>query len=70
MNVIEFNKEEQSRVKGVLEKALAENFESVILIGIKDGHYRVMGSGNNDRLKVIGFLEVAKMETWDVNNYE
>lgn len=70
MNVIEFNKEEQGRVKGTLEKALAENFESVILIGIKDGNYRVMGSGSNDRLKVIGFLEAAKMETWDVNNYE
>lgn len=70
MNVIEFNKEEQARVKSILEKALAENFESVILIGIKNNDYRIMGSGNNDRLKVIGFLEAAKMETWGVVNHD
>ena len=70
MNVIEFNKEEQARVKSILEKALAENFESVILIGIKDNNYRIMGSGNNDRLKVIGFLEAAKMETWETVNHD
>jgi hypothetical protein len=70
MNVIEFNKEEQSRVKSTLEKAINEEFESVILIGIKDGHYRVMGSGNKDRLKMIGFLEAAKMETWSANDYD
>ena len=68
MKVVELYKEEQSRVKGVLEKALAEDFDSVILFGIKDGHYRVMGSGNDDRLKVIGFLEAAKMETWSTND--
>ena len=69
MNVIEFNKEEQGRVKDTLEKAIAEEFESVILIGVKDNSYRIMGSGNKDRLKMIGFLEAAKMETWDPNNY-
>lgn len=69
MNVIEFNKEEQGRVKALLEKALAEEFESIILFGVKDNVYRVMGSGNKDRLKMIGFLEAAKMETWDLNNY-
>lgn len=65
MKVVHIN-EEKKEVKGKLEEAIAEDFDSVILFGIKDGVYRVMGTGNMDRVRVIGFLEAAKIEMWAV----
>ena len=57
-------KDEKKAVKDVLEKAIAENFESIMLFGIKDGRYRIMSTSMSDRLRVIGFLEAAKTEVW------
>ena len=57
-------KDEKKAVKEVLEKAIAQNFEFVMLFGIKDKQYRVMSTSMNDRLRVIGFLEAAKVEVW------
>ena len=57
-------KDEKKAVKEVLEKAIVQNFEFVMLFGIKDGEYRVMSTSMNDRLRVIGFLEAAKVEVW------
>ena len=57
-------KDEKNAVKEMLEKAIAEDFESIMLFGIKDGQYRVMGTSMHDRLRVIGFLEAAKTEAW------
>ena len=57
-------KDEKKAVREVLEKAIAQNFEFVILFGIKDGQYRIMSTSMNDRLKTIGFLEAAKVEVW------
>ncbi len=57
-------KEEKNVVKELLEKAIAEEFESIMLFGIKDGQYRAMGTSMHDRMKVIGFLEAAKVEAW------
>ena len=57
-------KNEKKAVREVLEKAIAENFESIMLFGIKDGRYRIMSTSMNDRLRVIGFLEAAKTEVW------
>lgn len=57
-------KDEKKAVKDVLEKAIAENFESIMLFGIKDGRYRIMSTSMSDRLRVIGFLEAAKSEVW------
>jgi hypothetical protein len=56
--------DEKTEVKKVLEKAIKENLESVMLFGIKEGRYRVMGTSMHDRLRVIGFLEAAKVEVW------
>ena len=63
-------KDEKKAVKEVLEKAIVAEFEFVMLFGIKDGEYRVMSTSMNDRLKVIGFLEAAKVEVWqgDIND--
>ena len=63
-------KDEKKAVKDVLEKAIAENFESIMLFGIKNGQYRIMSTSMNDRLRVIGFLEAAKVEVWqgDIND--
>ena len=57
-------KDEKKAVKEVLEKAIAENFEFVMLFGLKNGQYRIMSTSMNDRLKTIGFLEAAKVEVW------
>ena len=57
-------KDEKNAVKEMLEKVIAEDFESIMLFGIKDGQYRVMGTSMHDRLRVIGFLEAAKTEVW------
>ena len=57
-------KDEKRAVKEVLEKAIAQNIEFVMLFGIKDKQYRVMSTSMNDRLRVIGFLEAAKVEVW------
>ena len=57
-------KDEKNAVKEMLEKVIAEDFESIMLFGIKDGQYRVMGTSMHDRLRVIGFLEAAKTEAW------
>ena len=57
-------KDEKKAVKEVLEKAIVAEFEFVMLFGIKDGEYRVMSTSMNDRLRVIGFLEAAKVEVW------
>ena len=57
-------KDEKKAVKDVLEKAISQNFEFVMLFGIKNGEYRVMSTSMNDRLRVIGFLEAAKSEVW------
>ena len=57
-------KDEKKAVREVLEKAIAENFESIMLFGIKEGRYRIMSTRMNDRLRMIGFLEAAKSEVW------
>ena len=57
-------KDEKKAVKEVLEKAIAQNFEFVMLFGLKNGEYRIMSTSMNDRLKTIGFLEAAKVEVW------
>ena len=63
-------KDEKNVVKEMLEKAIAENFESIMLFGIKEGRYRIMSTSMYDRLKMIGFLEAAKVEVWqgDIND--
>ena len=63
-------KDEKNAVKEMLEKAIAENFESIMLFGIKEGRYRIMSTSMYDRLKMIGFLEAAKVEVWqgDIND--
>ena len=57
-------KDEKKAVKEVLEKAIAADFEFVMLFGIKNGQYRIMSTSMSDRLKTIGFLEAAKVEVW------
>ena len=63
-------KDKKKAVKEVLEKAIAQEFEFVMLFGMKDGQYRIMSTSMNDRLKTIGFLEAAKVEVWqgDIND--
>ena len=63
-------RDEKKAVRDVLEKAIAEEFESIILFGIKEGRYRIMSTSMHDRLKMIGFLEAAKTEVWQGDTNE
>jgi len=51
--------------KGVLKDALAENYASVIVFGMKDGIIAHHNSANISKLELIGALEVAKSTVWE-----
>jgi hypothetical protein len=63
--VVKLETKRDKNVRETLEDALHQEFESVIVIGYKDGHTYVKGSGCKHRVELIGALEVAKMETWN-----
>ncbi len=52
----------------VLQGALKADFEDVIVFGFKDGVIYTKVSRGNDCLKIIGALEVAKREFWEMPN--
>ena len=53
--------------KELLEAALAENFEGVLIVGIKNGDIYRTSSKQKSVVEVVGMLELAKAElikTW------
>jgi hypothetical protein len=51
-------------VKEVLQRALTEGLDSVILFAFKDGAFTVEASSCEDIIHQIGALEVAKQILW------
>lgn len=49
-------------VKEALNEAVSENYDSVIIIGIKDDNLKVRWSKLDDQFKIAGCLEIAKMD--------
>jgi len=47
----------------VLRDSLAQEFDSVIVLGFKDGRIHIQSSGADDELRLIGALEMAKHAT-------
>lgn len=54
--------------KQLLTEAIGRDFESVLVIGWKDGKVQFNNSASLDAIKIIGALETAKMNyysTWN-----
>lgn len=47
-----------------LNRALEEEFTSVIIFGFKDDKVKTITSKSRDTLRVLGALEAAKRELW------
>lgn len=60
--VVEFQTPYQ---REVLEGAIAQGFETVFLIGIKDGTVYIHGSANTDTIEKLGMLEAAKLHLYE-----
>ena len=52
-------------VRRVLEEAICEEFESVLVIGIKDGRAMFRASAALNILEKLGMIEMAKLEWWE-----
>lgn len=48
-----------------LRDAIANDFESVIVFGFKDGKIIIKSSDIEDNIRLIGALEVAKQNVWN-----
>ena len=49
----------------VLDEGKAFGFESVCVVGVKEGTVYFHKSRNVDTVKLLGMIEVAKQEIWD-----
>lgn len=49
-----------------LQEALAAGYETVVIMGQKDGQITVDSSATASRLETIGALEIAKLRLWRV----
>ncbi len=49
----------------VLEDAIAEDFETVIIFGFKDGMVTTTASRRKNSLEILGALEAAKCSIWE-----
>ena len=47
-----------------LRNAIANDFESVIVFGFKDGKIIIQSSDIEDNIRIIGALEAAKQNVW------
>lgn len=60
-----FSKEDLHRdCAAVLDAALADNYDSVIVFGFKDHQVRTRTSKSVNALELVGALEAAKREIW------
>ncbi|MGL4261632.1 MAG: hypothetical protein ACRCTX_08440 [Afipia sp.] len=62
MNIHALNSTESNAAIDVLREAIAEGFEDVIIIGRKGDEITISGTATEDRMKMIGALEMAKYE--------
>ncbi len=60
MTIHEIKTEAATSAIETLRDALAKQFESVIVLGFKEGKIYTTSSGNDCRLKMVGALESAK----------
>lgn len=54
------SKGEGHGVKEILAEAAEQNFESVFIVGYRDGDLHIKASGYNSLSKTIGLMEILK----------
>lgn len=62
MTIHALNSTESNAAIDVLREAIAEGFEDVIIIGRKGDEITISGTATEDRMKMIGAIEMAKFE--------
>ena len=62
MTIHALSSTESNAAIDVLREAIAEGFEDVIIIGRKGDEITISGTATEDRMKMIGALEMAKYE--------
>ena len=53
------------QVSEILNESLAENFETVIVIGFKNKSVQFKRSKVSDTIVLLGAIEAAKMQLWE-----
>ena len=51
--------------RGVLEEGIEKEFDSVCVVGLKNGTVYFHKSRNVDTVRLLGMIEIAKQEIWD-----
>lgn len=65
MSIVEFEPRQERSVRVTLEDAAAQEFDSVIVFGFRDGQISITSSACPDILRVIGALDRAKTHLWE-----
>lgn len=63
-SVLTFTDRNISAAQEVLEEAKTQGFESVVILGFKEGCVHICSSQTKSRLEMIGAIEVAKQYLW------
>ncbi len=62
MTIHALSSTESNAAIDVLREAIAKGFEDVIIIGRKGDELTISGTATEDRMKMIGAIEMAKFE--------
>ena len=65
MSVSVIQSKEPQSTAITLRDAIANDFESVIVFGFKDGKITIQSSDIEDNIRLIGALEAAKQNVWN-----
>lgn len=68
MKLTRINSKYTDNANKILRDSIGEDFESVILLGFKDGEIVTMASECHKRLEVMGALFSALMTTWEADD--
>lgn len=65
LKVLKTDKEyHRKEAQEILDEAKDSRFDAVLVVGINSDGAHINHSGNVDTLKVVGMIEVAKLELW------
>jgi malate synthase len=57
---LDIREPKRNDINGILDETRAEDFDAVIVFGIKGEHVTILNSGRLDRLKTIGAFEMIR----------
>lgn len=68
LKIVNRDEDAKESVRKVLEAALEEHFDSVVVLGFKSDKWRVDASRQIDIVKKLGAIEAMKLELWNSTN--